>query len=182
MEHDPVAMALQRAVDVPAQHLAVPEADGDLAGRRLGHSVLGQGQLDPLHRGERDPGHLVVLDAADVIDLDDEIGLVEVEVLRPPLERLVVEETNVDLQLSSYPSILTSFRSVSCAVASSRRRILAATPVRRACASSARTPPGAGGRPRPGSGEASRPGTGPGAGRPPGNRARRIPRGPRTPP
>ena len=101
VEDDPVPVPLQRAVDVAAQDLAVQEADSHLSGRRLGDPALGQRQLHPLDRGQGHPRHLVVVDAADILDLDDEIGLVEIQVLRPPLEGLVVEETNVDLQLSS---------------------------------------------------------------------------------
>src|SRR5713101_8231740 len=50
MEDHPVAVSLERAVEVAPQHLAVQEADRDLAGRGLGSQVRISRQLDPLHR------------------------------------------------------------------------------------------------------------------------------------
>src|SRR5229473_2624445 len=72
--------------------LAVEEANRDLARRGLRSQVLVAGQLHPLHRRERDPGGLVVLQTAGIVDLDQEVGLVEVEVASHPLEGFVVEK------------------------------------------------------------------------------------------
>src|SRR5712692_5787206 len=75
-----------------AEHLAVEESDRDLARRGLRSQVLVAGQLHPLHRRERNPGGLVVLQTAGVVDLDQEVRLVEIEVASDPLEGFVVEK------------------------------------------------------------------------------------------
>src|SRR5258708_22244992 len=77
---------------MPAQHLAVEESDRDLAGRRLRSQVLVAGQLHPLHRRQRDPGGLVVLQTAGIVDLDQEVGLVEIEVPGDSLEGFIVDK------------------------------------------------------------------------------------------
>src|SRR5258708_20395339 len=80
-----------------AQHLAVEESDRDLAGRRLRSQVLVAGQLHPLHRRQRDPGGLVVLQTAGIVDLDQEVGLVEIEVPADSLEGFIVEKPHDSL-------------------------------------------------------------------------------------
>src|SRR5713226_4156813 len=92
MQHDAVSMSLQRPVQMTAQHLAIEEPDRHLARRGLRSEVLVAGQLHPLHRGKGDPGRLVVLQPAGVVDLDQEVGLIEIEVPGDPLEGLIVKE------------------------------------------------------------------------------------------
>src|SRR5205814_201543 len=82
---------LQGAVEVAPEHLPVQEANGDLPGRSLGSEIGIDGQLDPLDRGHGDPGGLVVLEPPAVVDLDQEVGLIEVEVAGGALQSLVVE-------------------------------------------------------------------------------------------
>src|SRR5712691_6067290 len=85
MEDHPVAVSLERAVE---------EANRDLAGRGLGSQVRISRQLDPLHRRERDPSGFVVLEPAGVVDLDQEVGFVEIEIAGDPFEGLIVEKAD----------------------------------------------------------------------------------------
>src|SRR5712691_1922381 len=85
MEHHAVAVSLEGAVQ---------EADRDLASRSLGSQVRVARQLNPFHSRERDPGRLVVLEPACVIDLDQEVGLVEIEIASDAFEGLVVEKAD----------------------------------------------------------------------------------------
>src|SRR4029077_6122704 len=56
--------------------------------------ILIFGQLHPLDRRQGYPGRLVVLQTAGVVDLDEEVGLVEIEIAGDPFEGLVVEEAD----------------------------------------------------------------------------------------
>src|SRR5207248_11424440 len=98
-------MPLQRAVEMTSQHLSVQEADRHLARGRVGELLVPL-QLDPLHRRERNPGGLVVLETARVVDLDQEVGLVEVEVACDPFDGLVVEKPD-DYPGHGIPTVLT---------------------------------------------------------------------------
>ena len=103
MQHNAVSMALQRAVEVAPEDLPIQESNRDLSGRGLRGEVRIARKLDPLHGCERDPGRFVVLQAAGVINLDQEVGLVEVEVTNDPFEGLVIEEPHDYLgHLTSY--------------------------------------------------------------------------------
>ena len=82
VQHDSVAVALERSVEMAAQNLAIEEADRHLAGRSVGQLLVAL-QLDPLDGGERNPGGFVVLQAAGVVNLDQEVGLVEIEIAPP---------------------------------------------------------------------------------------------------
>src|SRR2546429_4515653 len=73
------------------KYLPVQEANRHLAGRRVGQLLVAL-KLHPFHGRERDPGRLVVLQAAGVIDLDQEVRLVEIEIAGYALHGLVVEE------------------------------------------------------------------------------------------
>ena len=106
-------MAFQSAIEVTAEHLPVEEPDRDLAGWRVGQ-VLVALELDPLHRREGDPRRLVVLQAAGVIDLDQEVGLVEIEIAGDPFHGLVVEEAH-DYLGHFTPTLLTLIWLHSCA-------------------------------------------------------------------
>src|SRR2546425_2021628 len=53
-----VAVPLQRAVEMAAQHLAVQEADRHLTGGGVGKLLVAL-QFDPFHRRQRNPGGLV---------------------------------------------------------------------------------------------------------------------------
>src|SRR5437879_13547789 len=87
-------MPFQGAVQMAAQHLAVEEPDRHLAGRSFGGEILVSGQLHPLHRRQRYPGGLVILQAAGVVDIDQEVRLVEIEITGDPLEGLIVEKAD----------------------------------------------------------------------------------------
>src|SRR2546430_4928629 len=105
VQHNAVTVALQRAVQVAPEHLAVEETDRHLAGWRVGQLLVAL-KLDPLHRGERNPGRLVVLEAAGVVHLDQEVGFVEIEVAGHALNGLVVEEPD-DYSSHFIPTVLT---------------------------------------------------------------------------
>src|SRR5258708_24069403 len=94
MEDHAVAVSLKRAIEVAPQDLPVQEADRDLTGRGFGGQVRIAGQLNPLHRRERDPGRLVVLEPAGVVDLDQEVRFVEIEIASDPFEGLIVEKAD----------------------------------------------------------------------------------------
>src|SRR5438309_8261701 len=87
-------MPLEGAVEMASQHLTIEETDRHLSGRRLRGKVLIARQLDPFHGREGDPGGLVVLQPARIVDLDQEVGLVEIKVPGDPLERFVVEKAD----------------------------------------------------------------------------------------
>src|SRR4029077_16417386 len=94
VQDHPVAVALQRSVEVAPKHLAVQESNRDFARRSLGGQLRVARQLDPLDRGQRDPGCLVVLQPSSVVDLDQEVWLVEVEIARHPFQGLIVEKAH----------------------------------------------------------------------------------------
>ena len=94
VQHDAVAVPLQRPVKVAPQDLPIQEPDRHLPGGRLGRQIRIACQFDPLHSGEGDPGRLVVVQAAGIVDLHEEVRLVEIEVARDPLESLIVEKAN----------------------------------------------------------------------------------------
>src|SRR5207249_5361238 len=71
-------------------------------------------ELDPFDSRERDPGGLVVLEAPCVVDLDKEVGLVEIEVAGGALDRLVVEKAH-DYPGHFIPTLLTRIVLHSCA-------------------------------------------------------------------
>src|SRR5487761_311954 len=112
VQDHPVAVPLQRAVQVAPQDLPIEEPDRHLSGRRLRREVRIAGQLNPFHGGQRDPGGLVVVQAAGVVDLDQEIGLVEVEVARYALQSLVVKKPNDYLGHVTYYSTNPHFAGV----------------------------------------------------------------------
>jgi len=87
------------------QHLSVEEADRDLPRRRVGELFVAL-ELDPLHRCQRDPGRLVVLESAGVVDLDQKVRLVEIDVPRDPLDGLIVEKSD-DYPSHFIPTVLT---------------------------------------------------------------------------
>src|SRR3989475_8463023 len=105
VQHNAVTVALQRAVQVAPEHLAVEGTDRHLAGWCVGQLLVAL-KLDPFHRGERNPGRLVVLEAAGVIHLDQEVGFVEIEVAGHALNGLVVEEPD-DYSSHFIPTVLT---------------------------------------------------------------------------
>src|SRR5438445_511928 len=94
MEDHAVAVSLERAVEVAAQHLAVEEADRNLSGRSLRSQVRIAGQLDPFHGCKRDPGRLVVLEPAGIVDLDQEVRFVEIEIASDPFEGFIIEKAD----------------------------------------------------------------------------------------
>src|SRR4029077_7734085 len=94
VEDDAIAVSFERAVQMAAQHLAVEEPDRDLSGRGLRGKLLVARELNPLDRGQRDPRGLVVLEAAGVVDLDQEVRLVEIEIPSHPFQGLIVEKAN----------------------------------------------------------------------------------------
>src|SRR5438445_13694113 len=83
-----------------SQHLTIEETDRHLSGRRLRGKVLIARQLDPFHGREGDPGGLVVLQPAPIVDLDQEAGRVEIKVPGDPFERFVVEKADDYLGLA----------------------------------------------------------------------------------
>ena len=113
VEHNAVAVALERAVEMSPEDLAVEEADGDLAGRRV-RQLLVALELDPFDGGQRDPGGLVVLQATGVVHLDEEVRLVEIEIAGHPFDGLVVEEAH-DYPGHFIPTVLTLIWQHSCA-------------------------------------------------------------------
>src|ERR1700687_3238788 len=153
MEDHAVAMALERAVQVTTQHLAVQESDGDLAGRRLRVELLVARQLDPFDRCQRDPGGLVVLQATGVVRLDEEVGLVKIEITRNSFKSLVVEEAND--YLGHITPTVTLMSPHSCARGAARFDGRISYIPQCACA-----------QPRPDCGEACRPGMAPAGERP----------------
>src|SRR6202035_1445108 len=94
------------AVQVPAKHLSVEEPDRDLSRRGLGGQVLVPRKLNPLDRGQGDPRRLVVLQTPGVVDLDQEVGLVEIQVPGDAFQGFVVEEAN-DYLGHCIPTVLT---------------------------------------------------------------------------
>src|SRR3954471_22976794 len=106
-------MAFQSPIEMPTQNLAIEEADGHLACWRVGQLLVAL-KLDPFDRGQRDPCGLVVLEAAGVIHLDQEVRLVEIEVAGNPFDGLVVEEAH-DYPGHLTPTVLTLIWQHSCA-------------------------------------------------------------------
>src|SRR5712692_1708871 len=113
VQNDPVPVTLQRAVEMAAQNLAVEEADRHLARGRVGELLVAL-KLDPLDRGQRDPGGFVVLQAAGIVDLDQEVRLVEIEIASDPFHGLVVEKAD-DYPGHLIPTVLTLIELHSCA-------------------------------------------------------------------
>src|SRR2546423_646074 len=153
-----------------AKPLPVKEPDGHLAGRRLARHLAIDRHLDPLDSRHRDPGRLVVVQPGGVVDLDQEVGLVEVEIAGRALQGLVVEEPDYHVGHFS-PFLITVILPPPCGSAASR-----------SCGCTSGRPPRASGPPPPAAAGACPPRMGPAAGPPHRDRARRPPRGPRIPP
>src|SRR5689334_20240173 len=152
------------------QNLAVEEPDGDLAGGRLGGQIAIDRHLDPLHGGHGDPRRLVVLEPGCIVDLDQEVGLVEVEIASRPLKGLVVEEPD-DHASHCSPSVISLIWPRPCGWAFFRS--CGCTWGRRRCGA---------GQPLPAAAGACRRCRAPAAARPPRGSARPPPPPPRTPP
>src|SRR2546426_12784271 len=101
------------------EDLAVEEADGDLARRRV-RQLLVALKLDPFDGGQRDPGRLVVLQATGVVHLDEEVRLVEIEIAGHPFNGLVVEEGH-EYPGHLLPNVLTHILPLSSGGSSGRR-------------------------------------------------------------
>ena len=113
MQHNAVTVALQGSVEVASQDFAVQEPDRHLAGGRVGQLLVAL-ELDPFDRRQGDPGRLVVLQPAGVVDLDEEVRLVKIKIASRSFDRLVVEEAD-DYPGHVIPTVLTIISRHSCA-------------------------------------------------------------------